>query len=294
MKTLNIFLVLISMALAGFAQVKDTIATADVIVQVDGQVVYGIIVEVNSYEVKYRNNQVPNSPLITLPRDLVYLISYSNNTQQIITPTFGKTKISKTSFDENRLEDSNNKDFIEKDLLYNMARGSIKVGMGFTGDFSRIKGIEDFTKEESFPLIGINYEFQFSRLFITGVAIGYGSNNYSYSSFSDYDQIDINQYVVETIYSIGGYGRYNITNSFFRPYILAGLNFNYTVGENTGNIFFRDESKNVATKTSIKGFKAIVLARVGIDLHIGNKFGVYTDFGLGNSLVNVGVKFILE
>ncbi len=294
MKALFITSIFVLFVLTGFAQEKDTIVATDVIIQVDGEVVYGIIEEVNKEEVKYRNNLLPHEPLITLPRSLVYIISYSNNTTQIITPTFGKRKIRKTAFDENKLEDNDYEDDEENNLKYNLAHGSIKVGLGLTEDFSRIKGIEEFDKEESFPLIHVDYQIKINRLFIAGASLGYGSNRYTYSSFSEYDQIDIYQEVNETLYSIGVFARYDIMSGFVRPYALLGLNFNYTVADNAGTIFFIDESKKVSTNTSVKGFKTLVLARVGVDFHISKMFGLYTDIGLGNSLVQLGVKFILK
>ncbi len=296
MKALFITSIFVLFVLTGFAQEKDTIVATDVIIQVDGEVVYGIIEEVNKEEIKYRDNRLPNKPLITLPRSLVYMISYSNSTTQVITPTFGKRKIRKTAFDDNKLENNNYDDDGEEDnnLKYNLAHGSVKAGLGLTQDFSRIKGIEEFDKEESFPLIHVDYQIKISRLFIAGVSLGYGSNRYTYASFSEYDQIDIYQEVNETLYSLGAFARYNIMSGFVRPYALLGLNFNYTVADNTGTIFFIDESKKVSTNTSIKGFKALLLARAGVDFHIGKNFGLYTDIGLGNSLVQLGVKFILK
>jgi len=77
------------------AQVRDSSAVSDVIIQVDGTVFYGKVIEVNETQIKYRNTLVQDGPIVVLPRELIYMISYSNNTTQLITPEFGKKKIDK-------------------------------------------------------------------------------------------------------------------------------------------------------------------------------------------------------
>ena len=83
------------LALSAFtakAQDKDSITTTDVIIRVDGSIIYGKVLEVSQEEVKYRKNDLTDGPEVTLPRKQVYVISYSNNTKQVITPVFGKTE----------------------------------------------------------------------------------------------------------------------------------------------------------------------------------------------------------
>ncbi len=86
------------------AQEKDSIPATDVIIRVDGSIIYGKVLEVSQDEVKYRKNDVTDGPEVTLPRNQVYVISYSNNTKQVITPVFGKRKLDEPAFDENTLE----------------------------------------------------------------------------------------------------------------------------------------------------------------------------------------------
>ena len=284
-----ILIIILAIAATGAAQEKESGFT-DVIIRVDGELIYGIVTEINSAEVKYRDNSIPSQPLISIPRDQVYMISYSNNTSVVITPKFGKGQSQAGRADSERTEET---DSVKK-ITQKMKHGSVKIGMGFSEEFSRIKGVEDFDGAQNLPSLYASYEFSFYDFLITGIGLGYASSEYTYVKSSDYDQVDIEQQVDESIFTLGVYGKYELMEGFFRPYIQAGLNFNYTVADSKGYIFFREESKAVANNTTINGFKVSLLARAGVDLHISKSFGLYSDIGTGNSLIQVGAKFILK
>jgi hypothetical protein len=287
-----VFLIAIS-AITVKAQVKDSISTTDVIIRVDGSILYGKVVEVGQDEVTYRKNDIPNGPEVTLPREQVYVISYSNNTKQVITPVFGKRKLDEPAFDANSLETDENSD-TTKNLKYNISHGDIRVGMGFSRAYSSFKGVDDFSKEASAPSLFAAYQIRYNRFLKVGVSLGYASFNYKYNRVSEYDGIAISQNIEESIVNLGIYGRYDLMSGFIKPYLLLGLNFNYNSATMNGDVEFLDEGKHVLTTSGINGFKNDVVARAGVDFMLSKQFGLYSDIGTGISLIQIGAIFSLK
>lgn len=286
-KIIALLLLMVFAVIGVKAQVKDT---TDVIIRIDGSILYGKVLEVDQDHVKYRKNDVPDGPSVTLPREQVYVISYSNNTKQVITPIFGKRKLDEPAFDANSLDNGGKPDS-SINLKYNIAHGNLRVGMGFSREYSSFKGVDDFSKSASAPSLYAAYQFRFNRFLKTGVNLGYASFNYKYNVSSDYDGIDISQKINETIVTLGFFGRYDLMNGFVKPYLLGGLNINYSAATLEGDIFFRDEGKHVVTTSAINGFKTNFVARAGVDIMFSNQFGVFTDIGTGTSLIQLGAIF---
>ena len=225
------------------AQKIDSSAVSDVIIQVDGTVFYGKVIEVNEAQIKYRNTLVQDGPIVVLPRELIYMISYSNNTTQLITPEFGKKKIDKKAFDENTVEAQSTDENPDNNFRYNIGHGTIKLGFGFSPMYTSVKGIEGYNKIQTFPSMEASYHFTLKKYLVLGANIGYAGYNYAYSESSDYDQIDISQEIDETFINYGMFARYDIMHDFFRPYALAGLDVNYSVVNAHGQVFFKEEGK---------------------------------------------------
>ncbi|MFZ4772003.1 MAG: hypothetical protein ACOYLO_17610, partial [Ferruginibacter sp.] len=289
-RAIVIVLIIAITASTANAQMKDTMAPTDVIIRVDGSIVYGKVLEVNKEYVKYRKNDVTDGPIITLPREQVYIISYSNCSNQVITPVFGKRKLDEPAFDANS-SSGEKKDDTTKNLKYNIAHGSLKIGMGFSREYSSFKGVDDFKKASSAPSLYAAYQFRFNRFLKTGASLSFAKFNYQYNRSSEYDGIDISHSIQESIATLGFYGRYNLMDGFIKPYLLLGLNINYSDATLNGDIYFRDEGKHVVTTSGITGFKTDFVARGGVDLMISNSFGIYTDIGTGTSLIQIGAVF---
>jgi len=291
--TLTAVVFLVALALSVKAQEKDSIPTTDVIIRVDGSILYGKVLEVSQDQVKYRKNDIPDGPEVTLPREQVYVISYSNNTKQVITPVFGKRKLDEPAFDANSLDEKADSD-TTKNLKYNISHGDIRVGMGFSRAYSSFKGVDDFSKEASAPSLFAAYQIRYNRFLKVGVSLGYASFNYKYNRTSEYDGIAISQNIEESIVNLGIYGRYDLMSGFIKPYLLLGLNFNYNSATMNGDVEFLDEGKHVLTTSGINGFKNDVVARAGVDFMLSKQFGLYSDIGTGISLIQIGAIFSLK
>jgi hypothetical protein len=276
------------------AQVKDTTAKADAIIRVDGSIVYGRVLGVDQQQVRYRINDFSKGPVITLPRKLVYAISYSNNTTQIITPAFGKKKVNVLAFDQSSPDNTADAKDTINNRKYNLSHGSIKICLGFSHPYSGFKNLKDYDKSNNTPSMVASYHFRYNRFLITGVNIGYTDISYNYQSLSDYDQIDIQQKVKESIFTMGFFGRYNLLDGFVQPYLLMGFNINHSKALVVNDVFFRDLGRHVATVYGIRGFKTDFVFRGGVDLALSKHFGLYSEIGSGSSLVQLGVIFILK
>lgn len=310
LKNISLLLLLFFAACNLKAQVQDILPTTDVIVGIDGGITYGKVLEVDDERIKYRKNDIPDGPTITLQAKQVYLIVYSNNTTQLITPAFGTQKAGEpTTEKQSSKKKSNTKPVIEEqqpvsnstdstvkadtiaNFKTNLAHGALKIGLGFQRDYSSFKGIEDFTKTPSAPSLFAAYQCRYNRFLTLGINFGYASFNYSYSASSDYDMIDISQDITEKIGTVGFYGRYDLMDRFFKPYLVLGLNINHSSATVVGDIYFRDEGKHVLINSDINGFKTNFVARAGIDVMISQRFGLYSDIGTGTNLIQVGVVF---
>lgn len=292
-KTTVLILMIALSAFTVKAQEMDSISSTDVIIRVDGSIIYGKVLEVSKDEVRYRKNDIPNGPEITLPRQQVYVISYSNNTKQVITPVFGKRKLDEPAFDANSMESDEVSD-TTKNLKYNIAHGDVRVGMGFSRAYSSFKGVDDFSKEASAPSLFAAYQIRYNRFLKVGVSLGYASFNYGYNRISEYDGIAISQKIEESIVNLGIYGRYDLMDGIIKPYLLLGLNFNYNSATMEGDVEFLDEGKHVLTTSGINGFKNDIVARAGVDFFISKSFGLYSDIGTGTSLIQIGAIFSLK
>ncbi|MBY0435272.1 MAG: autotransporter outer membrane beta-barrel domain-containing protein [Cyclobacteriaceae bacterium] len=278
------------------AQIADEGKGPDVIIRVDGVIVHAKVVSVDQAEVTYKLTEVADAAVITLPRKLVYAISYADQTTQVITPSFGRKRIDLLPFDADKRNVSADEtdETDENNWRSNVKKGTIRVGLGFVRNYSSLDGVSNFKKTASSPSLSVMHQFRFNRLFVVGCSVGYAGFNYQYTSISDYDQIDINQRIRESITTLGFYGRYNLMDGFVRPYLLAGVNFNYSSATIDSDIFFRDEAKRISTHTGIQGFKTNLALRAGIDLHLSQRFGLYGDIGTGSSLIQIGTLFILD
>ena len=288
------FIMLFLLLLTSFAvnaQVKDSLVRADAIIRVDGTIIYGKVVEVDQQYVKYRINDLVKGPVITLPRKLVYAISYSNNTTLTITPAFGKKKIDMLAFDQSAPDNTGLAKDTIKDFGFNIGHGSLKLGMSFSRPYSGFKNISTFDKTDMAPALFGSYHFRFNRFLTTGVNMGYANFNYSYHSFSSYDQLEINQNMNEKILTFGFLGRFNLMDGFIKPYLLAGVNINHSECLVVNDIFFIDQGRHIATVYKIRGFNSDFVFRGGVDIMLSKSFGLYSDIGLGSSLLQIGAIF---
>ena len=62
----------------------------DVIVKLNGDLVYGLVKEVGPYYISYQRTDIPDGPIYKIPRDEVYVISYRNQVKDYINGRAGE------------------------------------------------------------------------------------------------------------------------------------------------------------------------------------------------------------
>lgn len=284
---------------AGAQESKEAKKPADVIIKADGSILYGKVIELNADNIRYLRAEMPDGPIVAIPRKDIYAISYTNQTYEILTPVLAKSK-SKSTKSETPVVVSEpaEKEEIEPDSLsnsweQNIAKGNIKMGMGFSRSYSSIKGIDDYTKTPSAPSLCADYNFKYNKYIKLGATLGVAGFKYAYDNFSEYDQIGIKQDITEKVATIGVYARYDLTRGIFTTYVRGGVDFNFTMVDANGEIYFKDDNKKVTTHSEGRGVNSDFVFRGGAEIYIGKNFGLYSDFGTGKSLVQVGVVFCL-
>ena len=282
------FLLLISSFSANAQGIKDSLSVPDAIIRVDGGIIYGKVTEVNPTDIKYRIVNIQDGAIVTIPLEQVYAISYSNHTTQIISPGFGQINSSVEKADstsQSEIADTT------KNFGQNIGHGSFRVGMGFAKDYTNYKGIENFNKQPNAPSMFLAYMFQFNHFLKTGVSLGYSSFNYDHTFTSEYDGIATSQKIQESVATLGVFGRYDLLDKIMRPYITLGMNINFSRSTMDGDIYLINEGKHILTTSNLNGFKPGLVARIGLELMIGKRFGLFSDVGTGSNLVQVGIIF---
>lgn len=259
----------------------------DVIVKLNGDIVYGLVKEVGPYFISYQRTDIPDGPIYTIPRNEVYVISYRNQVKDYITPMQLQPSIE----DTNQNRDINYKD---KDLFKN---GAIHIGLGFIRSFTKVKNVKDYSSSSSFPVISFGYEIRYKNNLNFGLQIGFGTHKFATQQFSSYDSTENDITLKENIFALYAYGRYYLTQSTSRlqPYIMAGLGITSSNIHSTNTISFtNDNSQVILVKSGTRSTGLGIIARIGGDYFINDQLQLSLDAGVGLSVINVGLAISIK
>jgi len=252
----------------------------DVIVKVNGELVYGLVKEVGSYFISYQRTDIPDGPVYTIPRNEVYVISYRNQVKDYINPI----DMPSDNFPHYRYINYHNKKFFEN--------GSVHVGLGFLRSFTKVKDVKNYSSSASFPVISIGYEVTLKSNLDVGLQLGFGGHKFSDQRFSSYDSTQNDISLKENIFALYAYGRYYFLkgSSRLQPYILAGLGIASSNIHSENKISFtNDNSQIIIVKSGSRSTGLGVVARIGAEYYINNQLQVFLDAGAGLSVINVGL-----
>ena len=187
----------------------------DVIVKLNGDLVYGLVKEVGPYYVSYQRTDIPDGPIYTIPITEVYVISYRNQVKDYINPE-------EIGPSPNSLRPHRYINYKNNELFKN---GTVTIGLGFLRSFSKVKNVSDYSSSGSFPVISLGYEVSYKSNLNFGLQIGFGNHNFSNQQYSSYDSTQNSITLKENIFALYLYGRYYVANNSSRlqPYVLAGL-----------------------------------------------------------------------
>ena len=247
----------------------------------------GIVTEVTEEFIRYQTIDMrEKGPVFTLPANKVYAINYASGVTQIITPRLNGRRVASVG--------KSGPDTTFHYLASNFSHGVLRTGFGFIKSYSSWENTDDFETNNVTPGLNIGYHFQVSRLLQAGFNLGFAQYEYSREINSDYDQVYIKRQINESLWALGFFARYDLTQTFVRPYILGGVNLVFNDVNVVSDISSNTSIKSVRSEVPQSGFNFGLIVRGGVDLRLSNRFGIYGDIGSGLQLIQLGVIFILE
>ena len=269
-------------------QVEPVISISpDVIIKTNGNLLQCKITEVSDSEVKYKLSVKDTSATsLIIPRNEVYAIAYGNGIAMVITPLLMGKEAGMYPAGECEAWES---------FKDNLGKGSINIGIGFVSFYSPIKNVDSYEDEQVMPSVFAGYTFRIKGQLKAGAHLGVGGNELSRSGVSEYDQMKISSTIEEGFFCLGLFARYDILDGAIKPFVKGGIDF-IGVNMTTTSVAESLDGKMASLKTVVhqKGIKPGLILRAGLDLYLGDKFGIFGDVGTGLSLVQVGLLFNLE
>lgn len=264
----------------------------DVIIKMNGDLVYGLVKEVGPNYVSYQRTDIPDGPVYTIPRSEVYVISYRNQVKDYINGRAESDEMQNEQPEENMNNDTiknKNKNFFQNPSLH--------FGLGFLRSFSKVENISNYSSSASFPVISLAYEISYQSNLQLGVMIGFGSHKFSNQQFSSYDSTNNHINLKENIFGLYVYGRYYFLSntSPLQPFILAGPGITSSNIHSENKISFtNDNSQIIVVQSGTRTTGLGIIARVGAQYYINNQFQVSFDAGVGLSVIKLGVSFNID
>ena len=88
---------------------------------------------------------------------------------------------------------------------------------------------------------------------------------------------------------------WQILSRTLKPYAIAGLGINSSDVENKDEIqFYNNTGQSVQINSGGRTVGLGIIARVGADYYFNNKLGLFTDIGIGTSLIQIGAIINLQ
>lgn len=260
----------------------------DVIVKLNGDIVYGLVKEVGPHYISYQRTDIPNGPVYKIPRDEVYVISYRNQVKDYIN---GREETAPVHQPHHQGGNSGYNYYKSKPMFQN---GNVRLGLGFFRSFSKVKNVSNYSSSATFPVVSVAYEVPYKNNLQLGVMLGFGSHKFSDEQFSAYDSTNNNIKLTENIFGLYVYGRYSFANdsSRLQPYLLAGPGITSSNIHSENRISFtNDNSQTILVKSGARTTGLGIIARAGAAYAISSQFKVYIDAGVGLSVLKVGLSF---
>ncbi|MEO9147097.1 MAG: hypothetical protein ABI237_16230 [Ginsengibacter sp.] len=259
----------------------------DVIVKINGDIVYGLVKEVRSDVITYQRTDIPDGPIYTLPRNEVYVISYRNQVKDYINGKDAEAPGQKEIIpNTNSMSNINYKN---KDLFKN---SNFQISLGFLKSFTKLKNTENYSSSSSFPVLLFSYEINYKNNIQIGLQMGFGTTKFSGQQFSSYDSTLNNTTLTEHIFGLYAYGKYFPLNNTSRlqPYIMAGIGVNNSnIVSQTKINFTTDNSEVILVKSGTRSGGLGITARAGGQYYISQQLQLSLDAGFGLSVIKAGL-----
>lgn len=259
----------------------------DVIIKVNGDIIYGLVTEVAPYLIFYKRTDIPDGPIYSIPRNEVYAISYRNQVKDYIQPFAENGEVQNPY--NNQLKPYRDINY-KKDFFSN---GNAMIGIGFLRSFSKVDNADKYSSSGISPVISLGYEVYYKDNIKLGALIGFGSHKFSDQQYSSYDSTLNDLSLKENIFGLYVYGKYSFLKSTSRlqPYITlgAGIATSHVKSENKIS-FTDDDSKVILVKSGARSAGLNIMARIGAEYFVSKQLQAFIDAGSGLSAINLGVS----
>jgi hypothetical protein len=179
----------------------------DVIIKKNGDLVYGLVKEVDALTIKYKRTDIPDGPLYTINRNEVYAISYRNQVKDILsTPAF-PGYYNRDTLIRDSVKVKPVMPTIRASLF---SRSKVLVGLGFIRGFSKVEDANSYSTSMSFPFLHIGYEMYKNNFLRVGLLMSSGSHKFSRQEFNAYDNETRDIQLNESIFALHLYGKYTV------------------------------------------------------------------------------------
>lgn len=290
MKIFYLFLILILPITLSAQETGTPPAQFDVIIKINGDIIYGLVTEVTVELVKYRRTDIPDGPFYQLLRSDVYAIIYRNQLKEILNPgSFTPPVSQETEEPKSETEDDQEKPSILDKT--NLLSGEIRLVVGFFPSYSKIDNKDSYNIRIVFPPISLMYLIPIKKSLMAGVQFATGTVKYNLSQFDDYDKFQVQSELKENLFQMTALGKYQFTNSDLHPYAILGLSLIISSIKAESTLNFLNYDREIFVKSGVRNTGMGVLARAGLEYSLNDQIGIYTDLGTGISLLQVGVVY---
>lgn len=263
------------------------VAAFDVIIKLDGEIVYGLVKEVGLQLITYQRTDIPDGPIYTMLRSEVHAISYRNQVKEYFQP-LNEYPVATVPV-------------LPPVINYNhgllFEQGVLRLSLGVIKSYTRVDDSKTYSSSSPFPAVNIGYDVKFRNQVRLGLQIGFGSRKFSNQNYSSYDSVQSNLTLKENIFGLYLYGKYDFmqNDSRLKPYFIGGLGINSSRirSENTIN-FTTNNSQTLLVKSGTHSVGLGIIARVGAEYYLTDQFQVVLDAGAGISAINIGLAITLQ
>ncbi|MDJ1501491.1 outer membrane beta-barrel protein [Xanthocytophaga agilis] len=307
LKSVLVSLMFIS-TMMSYAQSQPVSNSFDVIIKKNGDIVYGLVTEVDLQYVKYKRTDIPDGPIYTMPRTDVYAISYRNQVKDILAKSDSSffrqsvqppaaVAVDTAKVDTVSQEDQKESADKKVDKFFareNFSQPEIHFHLGFIRGFTKVSNIDQYTSALRFPGIGFSYDAQFKENFRMGITFGVAGFRFTQNEYDSYDSLQINRKLNETLLLLNAYAKRRFGTGRAKPYILVGIGINGSFLKSESVLAVdNNDDRMLQVRSNSRAFSLGIQARIGVDYEAQPGLMVFGDIGAGLTILQFGIGYKL-
>jgi outer membrane protein W len=282
-------------------------ASFDVIIKKNGDIIYGLVKEVNEEYIKYQRTDIPNGPIYSVLKKDVYAISYRNQMREIVNPVsqFPETEASASKMPPMM------RDTVypvpppppaplpekERKTTWQIKNGNLLIGVGFIRGISQVENADNYSTSTTFPILSLAYEVKKDDNLRVGIQLATGTHKFTRQEYSAYDSAARDITLKEKVFTANVYGKYFLKgfSGSLHPYLLGGLGLqsSYVKSEYTLD-FINNTNQTIIVKSGARSIGISALLRAGANYKLNDQLFAFADVGIGPAIIQIGISFKLD